>query len=73
MRRSPRRSRRAGSSPPIVISMIAVREQTCRLVEMLSKMDDFHNEEVDALFKSACVEQFDREKAKADGVVLFHL
>ena len=34
--------------PPMVISMIAVGEQTGGLDEMLSKIADFYDEEVDA-------------------------
>src|SRR5262249_58968261 len=40
--------RRPKVSPPMVISMIAVGEQTGGLDEMLSKIADFYDEEVDA-------------------------
>ena len=46
-RPSPRRSRSRRSSRPMVISMIAVGEQTGGLDEMLSKIADFYDEEVD--------------------------
>ena len=39
---------RSGVFPPMVISMIAVGEQTGGLDEMLSKIADFYDEEVDA-------------------------
>jgi type IV pilus assembly protein PilC len=39
---------RSAVFPPMVISMIAVGEQTGGLDEMLSKIADFYDEEVDA-------------------------
>jgi type IV pilus assembly protein PilC len=39
---------RSGVFPPMVISMIAVGEQTGGLDEMLGKIADFYDEEVDA-------------------------
>ena len=40
--------------PPMVISMIAVGEQTGGLDEMLSKIADFYDEEVDAAVGARC-------------------
>ena len=40
--------------PPMVISMIAVGEQTGGLDEMLTKIADFYDEEVDAAVSRAC-------------------
>jgi type IV pilus assembly protein PilC len=46
--RSPRRCQKSNVFPPMVISMIAVGEQTGGLDEMLTKIADFYDEEVDA-------------------------
>jgi type IV pilus assembly protein PilC len=40
--------KKSGVFPPMVISMISVGEQTGGLDEMLSKIADFYDEEVDA-------------------------
>ena len=46
-RRSRRRSRQSGVFPPMVVQMISVGEQTGALDEMLTKIADFYEDEVD--------------------------
>ena len=41
-------SKKSGVVPPMVVSMINVGEQTGGLDEMLTKIADFYDEEVDA-------------------------